>query len=225
MTIADQNPEGIFHEDCYTLAELHSDAVDFPKTGKVKGTWIALVQLTDLLQSVDISRIPREHFRTRPDWCAPENIKPDSSSYYKSQRAIGKLARGISLDGIEPRSTVHRPDFKEGASSKRKMRPGDLEKPLPIPQEVETFLQEDALYLLLHSHLNQFELGLDYTDPETDAQILEIYDRFIDLFENAATTFSISSRSILAEEEVLLGTIAARTALVKDRREKIARLR
>ncbi|KAF5389213.1 hypothetical protein D9757_003478 [Collybiopsis confluens] len=150
LTIADQNPDGIFHDDCYTLAKLHSDAVDFPRTG----------------QSVDISRIPKEHFRTRPDRSAPENIKPDSSSYYKSQRAIGKLARAISLDEIEPTSTVQRPDPKQGTFSNHKMRPGNLENPLPILREVETFLQEDALYLLLQSHLNKLGLALDLLMPK-----------------------------------------------------------
>ena len=33
QTLADMHPEGVFHEDCIKLAELHSTAVDFSKTG------------------------------------------------------------------------------------------------------------------------------------------------------------------------------------------------
>jgi hypothetical protein len=31
--LADQNPEGTLHPSCITLAEMHSTAVDFSKTG------------------------------------------------------------------------------------------------------------------------------------------------------------------------------------------------
>ena len=30
-------PCGIFHPDCYTLSQLHSDAVDYPKVGVREG--------------------------------------------------------------------------------------------------------------------------------------------------------------------------------------------
>ena len=33
QTLADMHPEGVFHTDCIKLAELHSTAVDFSKTG------------------------------------------------------------------------------------------------------------------------------------------------------------------------------------------------
>ncbi|KIK69614.1 hypothetical protein GYMLUDRAFT_212277 [Collybiopsis luxurians FD-317 M1] len=208
LIIADQNVEGIFHNDCIKLAQLHSDAVDFPKTG----------------QPVNPDDIPRLHFLSRPDWYAPENINSDSSLYYKSQRAIGKLARAIALEDIEPSSTVHRPDPAKRDPDKPKMRPGYPGRPSTVFRNLETFIQDDELYSLLQARLGQFGIALDGDDIET-AEILAIYEDFIELFENAATSFSLSSRTVLAEEEVLLGTIAARTSHVKDRREKIARLR
>ena len=33
QTLSDMHPQGVFHPDCIKLAELHSDAVDFSKTG------------------------------------------------------------------------------------------------------------------------------------------------------------------------------------------------
>lgn len=34
LIIADQSPRGIFDQDCTTLSQLHSDAVDYPKSGQ-----------------------------------------------------------------------------------------------------------------------------------------------------------------------------------------------
>jgi len=35
LQLADQQPLGTFHPDCLKLAQLHSKAVDYPKTGSV----------------------------------------------------------------------------------------------------------------------------------------------------------------------------------------------
>ena len=37
QTLADMHPQGVFHPDCVKLAELHSTAVDFSKTGNAVG--------------------------------------------------------------------------------------------------------------------------------------------------------------------------------------------
>ncbi|KAL2007317.1 hypothetical protein VTN00DRAFT_8755 [Thermoascus crustaceus] len=99
--LADQRPEGTFHGDCLTLAELHSTAVDFPKTGK----------------PVDLGRIPKCR-PYRPDFMAPSprvHVEEDISileqrdekgyesddedgprlRYYRSERALGYLYRAI----------------------------------------------------------------------------------------------------------------------------------
>jgi hypothetical protein len=54
MILADQREQGTLDPDCITLAELHSSAVDFSKTGR----------------AVELSRLPRVS-RWRPDFLAP----------------------------------------------------------------------------------------------------------------------------------------------------------
>ncbi|KAL2060352.1 hypothetical protein VTL71DRAFT_9747 [Oculimacula yallundae] len=103
--MADQEPQGTRHLDCITLAEMHSTAVDFSKTGI----------------PVDMSRLPRYN-RWRPDFEAPgphvviekkgglsleeiDNPDPDdvvdqdddfsSYRYYESEKVLGKLYRAI----------------------------------------------------------------------------------------------------------------------------------
>ncbi|KAN0073538.1 RNA dependent RNA polymerase domain containing protein [Elaphomyces granulatus] len=113
--LADQNMDGTMSTDCLTLAELHSTAVDFSKTG----------------QPVDLRRIPKCP-RYRPDFMAPgprveiadsiellqdeknyifeDGDSDDDESgrpgyrYYKSERILGQLYRAIDenefLDGL-----------------------------------------------------------------------------------------------------------------------------
>jgi hypothetical protein len=59
---------------------LHSDAVDYPKTGN----------------PVNVADIPKLKY-PRPDWSAPETVDPDPVNYYQSQSAVGRLSRKIDL--------------------------------------------------------------------------------------------------------------------------------
>jgi RNA-dependent RNA polymerase len=74
LIIADQSQQGIEDSDCLQLAQLHSDSVDYPKSGT----------------AVSQKAIPKLKFRAKPDWNAPETITKDNARYYESQRAIGK---------------------------------------------------------------------------------------------------------------------------------------
>ncbi|KAK2811756.1 hypothetical protein FQN50_001794 [Emmonsiellopsis sp. PD_5] len=104
QVIADQSPSGVFAPDCLRLAELHSTAVDFSKSGV----------------PVDLDRIPRFP-RYRPDFMAPgprvhieesltlleeneqmtvqdddddEDERPQTR-FYKSTKVLGTLYRSI----------------------------------------------------------------------------------------------------------------------------------
>lgn len=74
LIIADQSNQGIFDPDCLMLAQLHSDAVDYPKSG----------------QPVPLNKIPRLKFRAKPDWNAPETLGRESDKFYNSNKAIGR---------------------------------------------------------------------------------------------------------------------------------------
>lgn len=118
LIIADQNPEGVFHPDCLTLAEMHSTAVDFPKSG-IK---------------VEMKKLPKCG-RSRPDFMAPgPQVLVDRSTtryeedrdprddeedddefgnlpmrYYESEKILGKLYRKIDersfIQDIQPENT------------------------------------------------------------------------------------------------------------------------
>src|ERR1700761_7874293 len=83
LIIADQSDNGIRDRDCLKLAQLHSDAVDYQKSGT----------------PVKQREIPRLKFAAKPDWNAPETIDP-GEEYYRSERAIGKLFRDITLPAV-----------------------------------------------------------------------------------------------------------------------------
>jgi hypothetical protein len=119
--LADCQPKGTFDPDCVLLAEMHSTAVDFSKTGI----------------PVDLSRLPKSNPR-RPDFMAPgprykiekqgiqlieeemedeedeedvvTALDPEGTKmrYYESERVLGQLYRQIDeqdfLEDLQKRS-------------------------------------------------------------------------------------------------------------------------
>ena len=63
------------------LAQLHSDAVDYPKSGEP----VKLEQVRKLLPKL------------KPDWSAPETNTGQSARYYPSQSSVGRLFRDVEL--------------------------------------------------------------------------------------------------------------------------------
>ncbi|CAG8471792.1 18903_t:CDS:10 [Racocetra persica] len=74
LALADFHPEGIFHPQCLKLAELHSKAVDFNKTG---------VPVTESLPTTN------EY---------PDFMENKTKKVYESQKILGQLYRNIELD-------------------------------------------------------------------------------------------------------------------------------
>ncbi|KAJ3575271.1 hypothetical protein NP233_g1196 [Leucocoprinus birnbaumii] len=99
LIIADQKRD-ITALQCLELAKLHSDAVDYQKTGR----------------QVELESIPKARF-PKPDWSAPETIDSlpnQGNKYYESQTALGKLARRIDLKEHEPTLPPRRPRPRYG---------------------------------------------------------------------------------------------------------------
>src|SRR5882762_10806377 len=86
LIIADQSAKGILDQKCLDLGQIHSDAVDYPKSGT----------------PVNVNTVPKTDKR-KPDWNAPETVDLDDSenSFYESSRAIGKLFRAINLPALD----------------------------------------------------------------------------------------------------------------------------
>ncbi|KAJ3841711.1 RNA dependent RNA polymerase-domain-containing protein [Lentinula raphanica] len=86
LIIADQSEKGFFDPDCIRLAELCSQAVDYPKKGV----------------RVDISgkQLPRTLIRAKPDWHAEEVVDSRKSDYYESTKVLGYMYREIKPEDV-----------------------------------------------------------------------------------------------------------------------------
>ncbi|KAG2020116.1 calcium ion transporter [Coprinopsis cinerea AmutBmut pab1-1] len=86
LIIADQSKDGFSDEACLALAELCSQAVDYPKQG--------------IPVDLDSNDLPRTLIRCKPDWHAAEVVSPRETDYYRSTRALGFLYRAVELKPI-----------------------------------------------------------------------------------------------------------------------------
>ncbi|TFK76255.1 RdRP-domain-containing protein [Pluteus cervinus] len=86
LIIADQSKDGMFDDKCLELAELCSQAVDYPKQGI----------------PVKFERLPGTLIRCKPDWHRAEIASPRETDYYESDRALGHLYRAININPPKP---------------------------------------------------------------------------------------------------------------------------
>lgn len=202
LFIADQ--KGIFHQHCLTLAQLHSWAVDFPKNGN----------------PVPLKDIPTPASRIKPDWYAPEVITGREADFYESQSILGKMFRDIKL-----------PTLPELAKDPRPWRRGNKRNDESTLDEVFEDLTlndpkyKDPISRLLYRKLDRL-VDLESNKGITLA-ISDLFGHFTSELEHIcyAHTMSFRSNSRLREEEVLMGTIIAKTTQPRMRRDNIASMR
>lgn len=135
LKIADQSEMGIFDEDCLALAEMHSLAVDYPKSGT----------------PVDPSVIPRQKRKANPDWSRPETLAASTTrKFYPSTRAIGQLFRDIDLP-VDNRS------IREGVTAGSKPQESDVNDPRirPVRKRVEQFVKTGDINRQLHQRMEK----------------------------------------------------------------------
>ncbi|KAG8781898.1 hypothetical protein FRC15_007897 [Serendipita sp. 397] len=87
LIIADQSQSGLQDPKCMKLAELHSKAVDFAKSGV----------------PVSFSELPKRYFPFNPDFQHKETQLDDQTNYYESNKALGVLYRKIKVDELPQR--------------------------------------------------------------------------------------------------------------------------
>ncbi|KAL5529571.1 hypothetical protein ACEPAG_5556 [Sanghuangporus baumii] len=76
---ADQSADGVRDPGCLLLAELCSQAVDYPKNG----------------MEVDISHLPPKLIPFKPDWKKNEAEDEHRTDFYRSERAVGEIFRRV----------------------------------------------------------------------------------------------------------------------------------
>ncbi|KAH9945450.1 RdRP-domain-containing protein [Epithele typhae] len=75
---------GVFDERCLELANLCSQAVDYPKQGI----------------PVDTDAMPQAYTKIKPDWNKPEDDAGRPGDFYESSRALGALFRSIEIKDL-----------------------------------------------------------------------------------------------------------------------------
>ena len=186
-----------------TLAQLHSDAVDYPKSST----------------PVPQEKIPRLKFKAKPDWNQPETMNDSKSAdYYESQRAIGRLFRAIELPALDIVRRVKRKQWK---------KMGDEEEDDDLAKKMGrmSLRDNDEVDVAVYGRVT------DFIDADADlghrAHALSLFERYTAELKTicASHTISYHRDAMLTEEEAAVGTIVARTSQPRHRRDMISKLR
>ena len=198
--IADQSSENIFDADCLRLSNLHSDAVDYPKSG----------------QPVNLQDIPRLKFKQRPDWGAPETVA-DSKRFYKSELAIGRLFRDIRL-----------PATAREAGHEQRHRHRDQAAQEQVIDAFHRLInyEDDSVPMVVAERVSQF-IGLGRHEDDLVAEVWELYVGYVSELTAICVdhTLSYAKNAMLTEEEVVIGSIVAPCSQPRRRRDNMSHMR
>ena len=187
-----------------TLSQLHSDAVDYPKSST----------------PVPLEKIPKLKFKRKPDWNQPETMNDSKNAdWYKSQRAIGRLFRAIQLPALDIAQRVSR-------AQRKKLGEGEDEDDRLITQFGRMNLRDrDQIDIAVYGRISEF---IDErVDPNYYVLAFTLFDRYTAELKTICASHTISSArdAMLTEEEAVVGTIVARTSQPRFRRDTISKLR
>ncbi|KAI0704900.1 RdRP-domain-containing protein [Cytidiella melzeri] len=204
LIIADQSTEGIFDADCKKLSALHSDAVDYPKSG----------------QPVSLQGLPRLKFRIQPDWHAPETITPDPSRYYQSPRAIGRLFRDIDLPAVSTVRNVQR----------RQRRILQEDEVATLDDILRSYAEDEPedhpAYEAVFAHVSGF-INNDRYEEGIVAEMWDLFGNYKSQLQSicADHTLSNAKNAMLTEEEAVVGTIVAKCSQPRKRKDLMSKMR
>ena len=184
---------GIENEDCIKLAGMHSDAVDFPKTG-VAVPADALKKLSG--RNSDL-----------PDWNEPETGKRPGVTYYRSEKALGKLFRAIDLP-----STSLEEDLQNLAICSENHHDLDSE--------------HGQLNQVIRSTVSGY-ITLTDMDASMESSLEDMYSYHTEQLEQICRSYTMNQfyGVKLTETEVVTGTILGFSSQRTLRKEKISKLR
>ncbi|KAI0004273.1 RNA dependent RNA polymerase-domain-containing protein [Russula compacta] len=198
----------IFHEDCIKLCQIHSDAVDYPKSGT----------------AVALNTVPKPKSELKPDWHAPETVDLDdldaSLGFYRSQKAIGQLFRAIDLPDVRNHNSAAHQKRRHIRDDKTETDLDDVFAALCIGDR-----EDDPIESAVEDRVAEFIA----VDPHSDSVRLAIesLDRYSIELQGICACNALQRRkaAMLSEEEAVIGTIVAKCPQRRRRREAIAQLR
>ena len=195
----------IFYEDCIKLCQIHSDAVDFAKSGT----------------PVSITTVPKPRSDLKPDWNAPETVDlDDAPGFYRSPRAIGRLFRDIDLPEVQTCSRAER---------RLRQHVRDDEAEADLDEVFAALCMEDRRDDPLESAMEDRVADFISLDPDSASVrvAIESLARYSIELQGICACNAIQRRkdAMLSEEEAVIGTIVAKCSQRRKRREAISQLR
>lgn len=188
------------------LSQLHSDAVDYPKTGR----------------PVQLRTIPRLKWAIKPDWSAPEtSASLDKSKYYESQRAIGRLFRAIDLPAVH---SAH--DAQHDLPKRIQLsQAAELDEVVAAFHAAEPF-EPDELTFTVYERVTGF-IAVGRHDDNLVGELWDIFQQYMYQIKLicADHTLSTAHKAMLTEEEVVIGTIVAKCSQRRKRKEMMSKMR
>ncbi|KAL5534416.1 hypothetical protein ACEPAG_878 [Sanghuangporus baumii] len=207
LIIADQSTLGILDPECLKLANLHSDAVEYVKTGR----------------AVPMDQVPRLQHPAKPDWVEPEIGESSafgSIKYYPSQRAIGRLYRDIDLSEASMDSMLENSGtYQLSGTMHRLSLHRDVHEDGPK--------MNDPLWQAVKSKVVEgFVDDLSISEKQSQT-IADIFRKYCQELRWICSAYTISNRrhSRLTEAEVFIGTIKTKTPQRRRRSDLIGKLR
>jgi hypothetical protein len=193
------------HDNCMKICQIHSDAVDYPKSGT----------------PVAINTVPKPRSELKPDWHAPETVDPDAAlGYYQSQKAIGRLFRDIDLPDVQ---------IRRGATRRTRQRVRDDASETDLDELFAALCMEDPQKDPLESAVEDRVAEFIELEPDSESVklITESLNRYSVELQVICVHNAIQRRrdAMLSEEEAVIGTIAAKCPQKRRRKEAISQLR
>ncbi|MBW0525348.1 hypothetical protein O181_065063 [Austropuccinia psidii MF-1] len=207
LLIADRSASGSKDPNCLKLAELHSKAVDYPKTG----------------MPVSVSELPKVD-GVRPDFMCPEYVLSrrikDNEHYYESVNALGQLFRAIPAERTEffesgPLKGILPTSVPGKSSRERLKRLGPLDPDRKITKALQAALREHG--------------QLDFPDPIWRDEFVTLLKSFSnELYkickQNTLKKSTGFSQEHLSEMEAFVGMILSASSDRRLKRESLSRL-
>jgi len=188
LLTADRSEDCMADPDCIKLAGLHSQAVDFPKTGS----------------PVSFTELPKPKSKEKPDWYANET-NHNKRDFYESTRIIGELFRKIDLPAVPEAQRLARRQRKKLQDSVHNL---ETEAVMHIYSK-----NDDAISGPLKNLMNEC-LDIDaHASEDISVQISELLDVFYvhaAELDHICKNHSLAKFAPLTEEEVVAGTIVAK---------------
>ena len=196
---------GIFDVDCIKLCQVHSDAVDYPKSGT----------------AVELSKVPKPRSESKPDWHAPETVDLEASpNYYESQKAIGRLFRAIDLPEVQTSNRAARWQRQHVRDDASETDLDDVFAALCIGDR-----QSDPLESVVKGRITKF-IDVDPHSHFVKLAVASLGRYSIELQGICASNaLQRHKAAMLSEEEAVVGTIAAKCSQRRRRKDAMAQLR